>query len=239
MKLDSIDLLKLMPRFMREDETTQAMCKAILPYLQKISDNSLEFLYSLLIDTAPEWWLDQLAWEQNITWYDTDASIQAKRNVVRNAEWVKRHLGTKAAVETTVFDYFGDATVEEWFEYNGKPFHFRVITTPEAADDKIYQFRKAVENTKNVRSYLEAIITVIKAEQHQYAAITTSSYEHQKLIIPGLDNEQDQCVAITSSSYEHQEMTIPGLEHEQDQCVAVACSSFEMQTITIPGLEGM
>lgn len=211
MRMDDISLIALLPRFMREDETAQALCKAIEGELQGVNENALEFLYSLLIDNAPEWFLDEMAWEMNINWYDIDADIEAKRNIIHNAPWIKHHLGTKAAVETTVADYFGTAVIEEWFEFDGDPFYFRVFTSPSLSEETAYRFMKAVNHTKNVRSHLKEIITIMTAHHPLYAAQTTAEAELQRLTIHGLEG-QHNFISIAFSEYEHQCMEIPGLE---------------------------
>lgn len=173
MDLDTFRLLDLMPRFMRDDETTVALCKAIEAQMKNAVTAKNDSLILPFIEDAPEWLLDELAWERNITWYDTAAPVDVKRRVIQSSYFVKRHLGTAAAVERTIADYFGDGSIEEWFEYGGQPYMFRVYTTnSEATEEQADMFRLALNATKNVRSHLESIIVNRRADMHQYVAIT-------------------------------------------------------------------
>ena len=64
-----------------------------------------------------------------------------------------------AAVERVVSDIFGDGWVEEWPEYEGDPYHFRVHTSNvSAGDQEAAYFESIVASSQNVRSYLEAVI---------------------------------------------------------------------------------
>lgn len=159
MRLDDLDLLRLMPKFMRDDKTTDALCQAVEPELKAVNAAKKTGMVLPYIDDAPEWLLDELAWENNLTWYDTAVDINTKRRIIQSANYVKRHLGTVGAVERTVSDYFGDGYVEEWFDYDGDPYMFRVWTTNTKVSDELAdRFRMALNATKNVRSHLETII---------------------------------------------------------------------------------
>ena len=70
-----------------------------------------------------------------------------------------KQRGTVAAVERVVSDIFGDGWVEEWSQYGGEPFHFKVHTSNvSAGDQEAAYFESIVASTQNVRSYLEAVI---------------------------------------------------------------------------------
>lgn len=187
MKLETMLLLELMPKFMRTDETTIALCKAIEPELKLFYRAKGNSMVLPIIDTAPEWMLDELAWEQRLSWYDTSAPIETKRKIIKSGKFVKKHLGTVAAVERTIQDYFGDGQVEEWFDYAGEPFFFRVRTTnPEVTDEQAKRFVMALNATKNARSHLEAVVVDRRAEMIEWAAITYHEGETLNITIGGL-----------------------------------------------------
>lgn len=187
MKLDNLDLLKLMPRFMRSDETTAALCAAIEPELKTFHAAIAQSMPLPFLENAPEWLLDELAWEYNLTWYDTSAPLDVKRKVIQSGEYVKRHLGTVAAVEQTIADYFGDGSVEEWFQYDGEPYMFRVRTTnPEVNDEQAARFRMALNATKNVRSHLESVVIDRRASATLYVGVAYHEGEIQTMKLGGL-----------------------------------------------------
>lgn len=187
MTLETMDLLALMPKFMRDDETTVALCKAIAPQLAKVLQARDEALMLPFTSQAPEWLLDELAWEYGLSWYDTAAPIEVKRRLIQSATYVKKHLGTVGAVERTISDYFGDGEVEEWFNYGGEPYMFRVRTTNiRINDDLAGLFRMALNATKNVRSHLEAIVIDQRAQTPMYATPVYHEGEVLTLNVGGL-----------------------------------------------------
>jgi phage tail P2-like protein len=70
--------------------------------------------------------LDHLAWQFSVDFYDQSMSLDAKRDLIAKALYWHSVKGTPHAIERVVAIVFGEGTVEEWFDYGGEPFHFRV-----------------------------------------------------------------------------------------------------------------
>ena len=109
------------------------------------------------IENASEEALDLMATELRTQYYDTSYSIDVKRRLIQNTMRWYQIAGTKAAVEELAQTIFGNCTVEEWFEYGGKPYHFRVITNALAEADNVEQFTTLLRSIKNVRSQLDSV----------------------------------------------------------------------------------
>lgn len=151
------DIRQVFPRFLLNDRDGYAICKAseaMIRYAQKKIDEGLAILMD--VDAMPEWRLDQMAWETNCL-YDYRAPVEAKREWVRNALPLYRMWGTKAAIVEYLKGYFDNVKVEEWWEYKGEPYHFRVTVEGVWTGDKELWTRKAIETAKNVRSVLERL----------------------------------------------------------------------------------
>lgn len=167
--LKDIDILSLQTSFMKQDPTTQAICAALTPQFQQLADEVKACLILSRVNELDEAALDELAWQLHVDWYDANTSIDVKRQIIRNALKVHRYRGTPYAVEQVVQDYFGDGYVEEWFEYGGDPYHFRVVTSnPSVTGEQANQFAMAIEKVKNVRSHLEQIIISMSAEMQVF-----------------------------------------------------------------------
>lgn len=169
MDLTAIDLLALQTSYMKEDPTTQAYCAAITPWLQKAADSIVKVLILSRVDELDEDVLDALAYDLHIEWYDATADISVKHSLIKNSDKVHMYLGTPFAVEQVVQDYFGDGEVEEWFDYSGSTYHFRVLTSNSAVTgDQAELFAKAIEKVKNKRSVLDSVIVNISADMNMY-----------------------------------------------------------------------
>lgn len=170
MDLATLEFIKLLPQFMRDDLAIKGLAAGI--------DSIIPGLYSSLkmlstwdhINTLPESELDAIAWEQNIAWYDAGATVEIKRDIIKNAVQVQRHLGTKWAVESVVYSYFGDGYMMEWFEYNGEPGYFRIYSTnPSLTNEKLSEFLNLLNKVKRASAVLEGIYITLTGTANLYA----------------------------------------------------------------------
>lgn len=127
--------------------------------LQEINAMSEIVLLYPRIDELPENLIDALAEQFHVDFYDNDMTLQQKRAVVKNSIAWHRRKGTPSVVEEMVQTVFESAKVEEWFEYGGKPYFFRVtlITAPLTDKAVLDRLVDAINKTKNVRSWLEYV----------------------------------------------------------------------------------
>jgi phage tail P2-like protein len=99
-----------------------------------------------------------LAWEADID--ISGLSTTAKRGVIAAAFKSARYAGTAQSIVDIVDGFAADATVEEWFDYAGTAFHFRVLINAigivYSAEDLAW-LEATVNKRKNVRSVLDSI----------------------------------------------------------------------------------
>lgn len=159
--------------------------------LQEINAMSELILLYPRIDELPENLIDALAEQFHVDFYDAEMSLQQKRTVVKNSIAWHRRKGTPSVVEEMVQTVFESAHVEEWFEYGGEPYHFRVtlITAPLTDKAVLERLVDAINKTKNVRSWLEYVQFLRPMEQTMYIGGTTGVYK--KLTMTS-DLSQDQ-----------------------------------------------
>ena len=180
MDLKTIDLLKLQTGQMQEDKTSQAFCSSLNPKLQEIANDTQKCILLANIDDLPEDVLDEMAYDLHIDWYDANADIDVKRSLIKNSDKVHMYLGTPFAVEQVVQDYFGDGVVEEWYQYGGDPYHFRVVTSnPAVTGELANQFAQAIEKVKRKSTRLELVIVSMAAEFNmRYGQVLQTGSKH-------------------------------------------------------------
>lgn len=166
MTLETCLFKKLLPVFMRKDGANSAFSNYVDRFAHEILDMSKLYSVWNKIDDLTEEQLDELAWEKNITWYLYDANVEMKRQIIKGADEIKRHLGTKWALEQVVNIYFGSGEVKEWYEYSGgEPLHFKIRTTnTETIDEEAIRFLKVVNTVKRQSAVLD-VIEIIEAGQ--------------------------------------------------------------------------
>jgi phage tail P2-like protein len=148
-----------------------ARCRILADLIARISGVDLSPVLVYLIDAVDASVLPFLAEQFNALdegWADA-ATDAARRKLLRRAIDLHRHKGTKWAVETAL-DVLGLACgVQEWFEYGGEPYRFRVELVSDKPISEAFWtdgINRAVElilHAKNVRSHLDALRIVLAA----------------------------------------------------------------------------
>ena len=177
MNLSDLEFIRLLPEFMKGDDAVKGLAKGIDAIVPDLAA-SLSVLSTWdHIDELSEAELDALAWELNITWYDTGADIGVKRELIKNSDMVYRHLGTKWAVENVISTYFGEGYIEEWFQYGGDPGHFRVYSTnPTVNESKFAEFLNLLSKVKRASAKLDGVFITLTGQMNMYAGTALHEY---------------------------------------------------------------
>lgn len=112
--------------------------------------------------------LDILAVDLRVSNYDQAYPLELKRKLVKLALQYWATAGTKAATEEVVQAIFGDATITEWFEYDGTPGCFKIeINDTRISDKEAIKFQRVAENVKRLSAWLEKIVLELKTDPHK------------------------------------------------------------------------
>lgn len=153
-------MLFTLPPALKEDTSTEALAAATA---EALADRLAEIDRLRIIsniDNLEEALLAILARDFKVDWYDPDYSLEEKRRTVKSSWRVHKTLGTKAAVETAIRAIYPLTTVEEWFEYGGEPYHFRLnINITSDSGDKTRQKRvlDRLNFYKSLRSHNDGV----------------------------------------------------------------------------------
>ncbi len=165
------------PPVLRNDSDFDGAARAIAPKLdENLSLSEYALIYSR-IDELPEIALDALAYDFNIKWYDYSFTVEEKRSVIKEAYKIFRFIGTRYAVERALTSIYPVAKVIEWFEYGGKPYHFKVTIWDNANDkEKCKSVLQKINYYKNVRSILEeaTYIVTVQSKARVYCGAVAS-----------------------------------------------------------------
>lgn len=160
----NVELIELLPLNLRLDPDILAASKATDKEFKTLAKYISKCLIYVGIDEADEDILDLLAWEMHTDFYDVELPIDTKREIVKNSLFWHRTKGTPSTIEELITTVFGDGEVEEWFQYDGKPYHFRIKTSnPSVTGVSVEQFRKAVNNVKRKSTRMDEVIIVVDA----------------------------------------------------------------------------
>lgn len=165
--LTAENLLSSLPLVLRNDPSMYALAAATAEALStRVAEIDNLRIYSR-IDELPEDLLDILAYDFKVDWWDGNYTLEEKRKTLKDSWRVHRMLGTKAAVETAISAIYPDTKVSEWWEYGGKPYHFRLqidATDKDISSDRHKRVLSRVNFYKNLRSHLDGIRYAVYAE---------------------------------------------------------------------------
>ncbi len=155
------DLLASLPAVLGNDTTMTAIATVISTQLKKVLEASNKVVIYAQIDELPEEVLDVMAYDFKVDWWDNNATLAQKRQLIKDCWNVHRSLGTKAAIQTAVSGVFPGTVIFEWFEYDGDPFHFQIVNTTEISSELQERMIKMLNMAKNARSVLDGIIVAL------------------------------------------------------------------------------
>jgi len=157
--LETTSLLGILPPNLRSDPNISAAAKAIDVELQAITISIRKLSYFDRLDELTDEETDELAWQFHVDFYDPSLPLEQRRELVKNSFAWHRRKGTPSAIEELIATLFGDGRVEEWWQFGGDPYTFRVITSnASVTTDLAQEFIAALNSVKNIRSHLESVI---------------------------------------------------------------------------------
>ena len=160
-------LQQILPQSL-QDKKILALSDALDIELNKLFTQAELVLHLPRLDQLPDNVLDQLAFQYHVDFYQTDFAPDLKRKMIRQSFFLHKIKGTPKAVEKFLSALMKNPTVEENWQYDGKPYFFKITTGGLFLDiDNEDDFLRLINHAKNLRSWLEAItfdLTIEEAE---------------------------------------------------------------------------
>ncbi len=122
-----------------------------------------------------------LATEFRLDFYDSTLPRASREALVLGApQWLAR-LGTPSVLDEVLSTVFLFSQIQEWWEYGGSNFHFRVVTSDTFTDPtKINSLFNIVHHLKNVRSVFDGVFRFGNASTPGvFFGLSTGTASHQ------------------------------------------------------------
>jgi phage tail P2-like protein len=157
--LSDVSLAEILPANLVADPFVAALIPVFDEEFRLLVADTSKILLFAAMASQTDAVLDELAWQFNVDFYDQSMSLSMKRDMLSSALYWHSVKGTPHAVERVVSLVFGDATVEEWFDYGGDPFHFRVSAIGGRFPDaqKYNDISRMIGVVKRASAILEAL----------------------------------------------------------------------------------
>lgn len=158
-KLQDSRFTEIAPYNLASQTEVQAIAYAIGRQIAKVCAYADRARVYAAIDQLDEQTLDLLAVELRAPAYDENYSIPVKRALVQGALTFYMKMGTPYAVNKIIEAIFQTGRISEWFEYGGKPFHFKAYTTnPAITPEDVDEFTRVLSTVKRLSAWLDEII---------------------------------------------------------------------------------
>jgi phage tail P2-like protein len=147
---------------------------------------------------------DMLALIFDIHAYEQTFDIETKRDLVQGAIIASLYKGTALAVQRVISAVHGGAKLDEWFDYGGDPFMFKIIVDTNRKGISINDYDKLMDNIdayKSARSVLEGITVNLKAQGQMAFGSTTAAGDAAR-ILPEIPVSINPKGTITAGSSE-------------------------------------
>lgn len=151
------------------DRLSKAAPQSLLPPLMRLAEQSGG------LAPLPEQLLDMLAWQLHVDGYEAAYDYQAKERLIWQSLMLHRRKGTPWAVRNALAAAFGgEASIDEWFNYAGKPYFFRAwldVTGLFWDQEATPKALRLIWEYKNVRSWLEFLETRSRTPMEHHTGI--------------------------------------------------------------------
>lgn len=179
-KIQELSLFDLITETLAKDRSIKALFYAADKQLQEITSAICENILLPHIDELPETITDHLATQMHVDFYKPlGLDIVKKRELVKKSFIAHRYKGTKYAIETVLQTLYGNnVTIIPWFEYSGKPYHFKVYVVLDGINNNLdkNEMFLAVDCYKSARDVSDGIHFISNSQ----APLYTGAFLHCK-----------------------------------------------------------
>lgn len=113
-------------------------------------------------------------------YYSTDLSESDKLNVIKNTLKVHSYAGSVKAIKELLSIVFPLSEFQAWYEYDGEPYHFRILIDDNPSDELLKKFADILKYIKPQRSIIDGLETNTHIFDIQ-TYISTGEWHYERL----------------------------------------------------------
>lgn len=152
-------VLATLPPVLAEDKKCYAIAYAIAQKMEEAFADVHNAIIYARANELDEATLDQLAEDFGIGWWNQEATLSEKRQMLYDSFSARKKLGTADGVRTAISTYYGDGgSIEEWYDIGLLPGHYKITLSGEYApqtQSQINDFTAKLETADRASAYHE------------------------------------------------------------------------------------
>ena len=157
-KLQDGELLGLLPESIRKDPNVIAISYALKKAMGIVLERSVQTRLFGDIDSLEESYLDYLAVEMRLAYYDESFPLETKRGLIKDSFSSYMEAGTVDMIQRMINAIYGEGDITEWFETpNLDPYTFEVETGNQFTTETAGMIERFVQPIKSLRSHISSI----------------------------------------------------------------------------------
>ncbi|WP_457635769.1 phage tail protein I [Persephonella sp.] len=178
---------KLLPDILRKDERLKAFAELERKSFQQLSAK-VPYLLVYKLESLSNSELEDLAWQFDIsqTEWELATDRKQKEELIKNNILLKAKRGTPWAIKRILDLLDLQGQINEWFEYGGQPYRFKVdinLKYQGLEQDTYNKLLNLINEYKNVRSHLEVLNIYLTSDFKQNRATACLS-GHDMTVYP-------------------------------------------------------
>lgn len=135
-------------------------------------------------------------------YYRSDFPDDKKLKLIKQNYSVRRSAGTQTAIDALLENVFDDARYIPWYEYGGKPYHFKVLLFDVLKENNIELMSNAMKKVKAARSIMDAVDIGRIATNVTYCGVGSCITSHPPEIREGFSIKGEDIVSKIQSGVE-------------------------------------
>ena len=182
-------LIELAPNS-KKDETSKIFYTIVEKIIKKHIVEKIKYLVTMdRIDELEERYVDLLAEEMHVDYYDLSNNLEEKRSLVKLSLLTHMKKGTPFSVETVLNIFFKNTKLKEWFDYGKTPgtFEIEILNNTLINPEYLKKMLGIIEVTKRKSQHISGIVFSKKIDSNVYPTVYSRQYIKQELRPAKLD----------------------------------------------------
>lgn len=144
-------------------------CNKMIHLLLSCSEQTMIFTN---VDSLNDDGLDLLASMLHAPYYKSAFNLDRKRELVKNAVRYRNYGGKNISIEEILSLFYGEIQVEEWYEYDGEPYHFRLVSKDKVlTEDVVRECLRIINMLKRVTAVYDGIRFEKDIDMSEYGGV--------------------------------------------------------------------
>lgn len=132
------------------------------------------------LDSVDPQYYDYIAMAIRAPYYKSEYSSKQKLNLIKSTLAAQRYAGTVKAVEELLDHSILCAKFIPWYEYGGKPYHFKIATSDDPGVESRVLFANMLQRVKAARSIIDGV--EIDHEPIKSTLYIGAGIRHQRIV---------------------------------------------------------